>query len=321
MKPFRRWIALCLCIAHLCPVSARAAQTGRPPVDTLCVVSQTDNAFRGHSFDYHGSSFSFGGCGPASIGNALIGTLGVTDHDTAVSLVRELMMLMADDPPTQRIAPYRLSVLTNPQKLEKYPALSSALTDYEGRVHYARSRFPIHEMQTILTDNDPALFVTQMTLKKDDWNWIRDAVDMLYALGCHDAKLCVGFLGGGTEGTSAPFKNGEYGHYVTLCIPVDEFRQSGVLYLFDSLPRALEEERGLNDEHFDSIYPFASRTKVARKAYNPLLDAWSITRISDSVLRFSPVEHCPANWEETQQHLSLLRTFGTGVVMLACQVP
>lgn len=318
MMLFRCRIALFLCVALLLCCTAVHAEPAT--MESLSVISQMDVAFRARSFDYTGSGFMFGGCGPSSISNALIGTLGITEHDDAVTLVHDLLYLMTEDPFHKRIVPGRLSTLAKSQQLKKFPFLHDLLSEYEGHIFYQQKRFTVEDIQSALSDATPALFVGQTGMKPADWDWVRDVVEMLYESGYKSTRLCIGFLGGGTSTTSAPFNSGTSGHYITFCIPVDEFLESGTFYLLDSLPRALDGEGPADGKHFYAVYAFASTSSFTRKTHQAFLDAWTVTRINDSVLRLTPAEaQQEPDWEKASQRLSLLKVYGTGVIMLACQ--
>lgn len=127
--------------------------------------------------------------------------------------------------------------------------------------------------------------------------------------------MSIGFLSGGTSGTTGPFRSGASGHYITLCIPVDEFYESGTVYLFDSLPRSMDNEDYETDERFFAAYAFNGNTSRARE----LKSQWSINRISDTVLKLSPIGGKPAEWQEQEYQLSLLEVYDTGIAFLACK--
>lgn len=178
MKWFRQWTALLLCCALL---SGGAA--GASGIDTLSVLSQMDERLLGDAFQYRGMDLRFGGCGPSSVTNALIGTLNVTDFKTAASLLYDVMHFMSSDPSQHDIDSDRLWALGDQQRLERFATLSGLLAAYQGHIQTLSRRFNGDDIRRVLDDGAPTLFISRTTIGKKDWSWLRDIVELLYTGG------------------------------------------------------------------------------------------------------------------------------------------
>lgn len=285
----RRLVA-CL-LAIMCLTGATALAAG--PYD-LAILSQWDERFYDNDFYYNDNQFRFGGCGPASVTNALVAVLDVTDQDLAAGMERDVMYLLTDHRPAHNtINIARLSYLNSadgPLALDpRYPSLNQALLEYNGRFIYDGLNVTAVDIEEALgyLDGSKALYHGTMA-KSNFWPGLVEIVDLLMSCGYQNSLIVVGFLSAGTETTAGPFRSGTAGHYLSLYIHVQEFAQAGTFYVLDSFPRALEDEPcGTRDATYNYTYDFVN-TSSRPSALAAFTENFELERIQPTVLRVLP---------------------------------
>ena len=121
---------------------------------------------------------------------------------------------------------------------------------------------------------------------QNEWDYIIEIVNTLYKYRKYDTNLIFAHIAGGTITTDAPFRSGKAGHYMTFTINVKDFYENGTIYLLDSLPRALENEKIGEGTRYKTYYDFVSDKKTFKEFNN----VYNVTRVSDNVLKIELTE-------------------------------
>ena len=271
-----------------------AALPAHADVEDLAILSQWDERFFGHEFRYNNIYFRFGGCGPASVANSLIAALGVTDQDLAAGILYDLLYLLTQNKPvSNKVQIAHLSCLRSvngqpPVLDERYPALDQAIADFDGLFLYDDGLLTPEKLEAVLPELEgrKAIYHGSLT-SKNRWAALYGLVETLIDTGHQDATIVVGFIGGGTTGTSAPFRSGNAGHYLGLYFPVESFSQTGVYYVLDSQPRALFGESYGDDTVYPRIYDFVGKQK-ASTSLDRFNQHFEVERVQPTILRVLP---------------------------------
>lgn len=330
MKPLRKAFPVLL-LALMCLAPHGYAQEANPVderMQRLSVLSQRDEAIG--ELAYHTATVQRRGCMPVSIVNGLIASFGVTDRETAIGLVQEVLSLLVPrgsrgkEPVDLLNLPALLDPALRADEREAYPNLARTVGAYPGDVRVSQAQLGAREVLERLDGaQTPLMFVSRMVVYPD-WT---DAVALMMALhgmGMDDATLCLACAGAGTETSGAPLRSGKSGHYLTVLFHVGTFAESGTVYVLDSLPRALAGESyapyGQPDE-MHAQYAFVQDSQ--ENAFNRNFTA---VRISPTVIRLSltktALEALHAEPEETAlaRRVKLMKPlilFGPCVMMLS----
>lgn len=285
----RRLTACLLALLLLAAVPARAAE-----VADLAILSQWDERFYDQTYRYNNNFFRYGGCGPAAVTNALIAALDVTDQDQAADLLLDVMRLLTNGKQKKsRIQIAWMSYLnfTKPSQItdERYPTLNQLLRDFGGYILYNNGYITPESLEDALSllGNYKALYHGSLG-KTDHWANLCAMAKLLMDSGHGDATIVVGLLGAGTSTNIAPFRSGDSGHYLSICLPVQEFCETGVFYVLDSMPRALEGEPYGLDLTYMIPYDFVGEQKFLRSLarFNEL---FTVERVQTTILRVRPI--------------------------------
>lgn len=252
----------------------------------LSVMSQQAEPFT--YIPYFKTTISSGGCGPASIGNALIVHLGVTDEDTAVDIIAEVAKRMINSrgkPIVFSNYPRLFNAADLAERPKSYPALSRLIGQYPGRILVHTDDLLDGEVVARLIA-DPASrpdLIAGKSSVNSGWHNVAGAALALHEAGFDNATIGVSFVGAGTKNTHGPLRTSGVGHYVSACIHVGTFVESGSVYILDSLPRALEGELFGNEYEYGLAYRFVDSYVNA-----DFREMFTTLRISPSVVKLTP---------------------------------
>ena len=286
----RRLTACLLALLMLAAVPAHAAE-----VADLAILSQWDERFFEQDFMYTGNHFRFSGCGPASVANALIAVLDVTDHDAATAIARDVLYLLTRDQPNRtRMQINHLSYLnfTDPAQIAdpRYPALNQALRDFGGLILYSEKNVTAATLSDTLAKLNGRKALYHGTLPNSDrWARICGMIRVLLDSGREDAMIVLAFQGAGTETTMGPFRSGTAGHYLSVCVPLREFCETGAFYVLDSLPRVLDgEDYAPNQLPYMLKYDFAG-PQTYFGSLRDFNEFFAVDRIKNTIVRVRPI--------------------------------
>ncbi len=284
----RRW----LCFVLLCLLMA----TPGARAETLpAAISQRDVRFHTGEYRYGDRAFRENGCGPASLTNALVAALRITDEDQAAALLLDMMRLLCapEDTSMVKLQLFRLGYLTDllhaPDRYGTgYPALRQALEEWGGQLIWLEKRITAEDVAAWIAEPCPVPRLVLGTLSKTDrWHTLCEMADILDQAGYGDARLVVGHLAAGTEDTQGPFRSGKVGHYVCLSIAPDEFCRTSTFDVLDSQPRALDgEEAGANTPYL-RLYGFTGGTS-ARRDLRDFRSGFTVERLQTAMVRITP---------------------------------
>lgn len=302
----RRFIACLMAFTCLFAVSARAA--GLPDVADLPIVSQWDDRFQDETFRYGTTYFRYGGCGPSSITNGIIAALGVTDQEMAAGLLHDVLFLLSKNQPTKNRAQVSyISYLSATQGQldapnERYSFLNQAVRDFGGSIIYHNRYISAKTLPDLLpaAGGGPAVLHGSFT-SDNRWTAMRELIQALTDSGYEDARIVLSFLGAGTADTRSPFRSGTAGHYLSICISMAEFLQTGEFYVLDSLPRALFGEDYGEGKEFITSYDFVGKQSILF----PLDDFNSffrVERVTPTIVRVVPTGEAKRNVKSAQQN-------------------
>lgn len=296
-------------------------------LEPLQIISQRDPKFNDAAYRYvRREPFSKNGCGPASIHNALAVSFGITDETVSSEVLKELMHLLAvgHNPAEFGLSYHRIQDLLTADA-ELYPALTE-LIGRANRVCYVGTVTAGKVMQEVQTDADDLFLMGRINLNTAMGELV-DLSDALCEAGYPDATIAICDVSAGNESTKAPFCMGEQGHFIALMVMAGEFRSDGTIYILDSCPRALRDEK-LNDLYLTRYYfaestylPGFRQTYVATRV-KPTVIQCSLNESSLSELRSLQAD--AGNHEDGAKALrstrirfaSYVKTFGTGTLML-----
>lgn len=287
----RRLTACLMALLMLAAVPARAAETA-----DLAILSQWDERLFDQDFQYDGNHFRFNGCGPASVANALVAAMGITDGDTAVGITRDLMRVLTKNRPNKtkmQIAHLSYLDFPDPSRIaadELYPTLHQSLRDFGGPILYAGGNVKAKTLEDTLTLLGGRKALYHGTLSGNDrWASLIAMARVLLDNGYEDTAIVVGYLGAGTAKTKGPFRSGTAGHYLGIYIPVKEFSETGVFYVLDSLPRALDGEAyGSNGEPFMLKYDFTGSQRYFG-SLEEFKQYFAVDRVKQTIVRARPI--------------------------------
>lgn len=271
-----------------------AAPVRAAEVDGLAVLSQWDERFYDSAFRYNHNYFRFGGCFPASAANGVIAALGVTDQDQAAGILRDMLYLLTKNSPVQqKVQITRMSYLNlEPGEApanERYPTLNQALQDFGGLIRYTDAYLNAERLEQALSEIAGQKAIYHGALARDGlWPNLCAMVETLIDAGYEDATMVVASIGAGTVNTRAPFRSGTAGHYLCIYLPVKSFSETGVFYVLDSMPRALEGEPFADDMLYKFSYDF-----IGRQNYSTSLDdfnaRFTVKRVVPTIVRVEPI--------------------------------
>lgn len=298
----RRLTAYFLALLCLFSVPAHAAD-----IADLAILSQWDERFQTEEFRYLSSSFRYNGCGPASVANGLIAALDVTDQDLAAGIMRDVLYLLTKSTPKKRKMQIAfIGYLNFNQGIfiadERYPSINQALLDFGGAIRY----YDVKINAQTLPDMIPRVGINPVILHgsladADRWTNLRAIIQTLTDAGYEDARIVLSFLGAGVTSTQAPFRSGTSGHYLSICIPMASFLQTGQFYVLDSLPRALFDEPYGLEETFLVQYDFVGPQKymTSLKGFNALFE---VERVTPTIVRVVPKDEALQAVESAEEN-------------------
>lgn len=285
----RRLTACLLALLMLAAIPAAHAVE----VSDLAILSQWDERFYSNEYRYNNNYFRFGGCGPSSIANGLIASLGVTDQDLAAGILLDVMNLLTNSTPaTRAIQAAAINVLdfdgAIPEDFSaRYPSLSAALNDFGGKCVPVSGFMDAAKLKELLPwyIGRPTMYLSSLE-RTHLWENLCAMSEILMNMGLDEAAIVVHYTGAGTASTNGPFRSGTAGHYLSLCIRVKDFCENGVFYVLDSFPRALEGEAYGPDTPFGVAYDFVGRqSRASLASFNELFE---VTRIQPTILQVQP---------------------------------
>lgn len=242
----------------------------------LAIINQKDPAFKTNEYKYNGHYFWENGCGPASIANALIAGLGITDEETAAKILLDVLNTMSSNHKEYTIN------LNNYTYLATHGRVLPQLYE-QGGWKVVCYKVPVtYETLVSLTNDNPILIFSKA---KNESYW-ETVFNYIKALKETSATIYIVRIGAGTSSVSGPLAQGQAGHYITLAIPVNEFLVNGSIYLLDSMPCALTGEPYGSKEYYHTRYPFVSNPRGHKK----FLDTYGIERVSPEIIRFYLLE-------------------------------
>ena len=283
---YRRLTALMLAVL-LCTLSVAASAAGYAD---LATISQRDERFATWESRYRGSTYRSSGCGPSSISNAFIISLGVTNPDTAKLVTEEVLNLLCypDKPIDTEIVPGRMINL-NPgheKWMSRFPTVKELLSAWN--VSYIEKVISPDalalELEAPLTA--PRLMIGRFS---DDYRWqyLYEMSVMLRDAGHEDAIITLAHLSAGNLMSSGAFRSGNAGHFVCLSVPVKEFLEEGAVYLVDSLPRAIDGETYGFEQFYPIAYDFHGK-ESSRGEMKAFIRACQAERVIPTTLRITP---------------------------------
>ena len=264
-------------------------------VSNLATISQYDERFYGSDFNYNNNYLRFGGCYPSSVTNALIAALDVTDDELAMGMLWDVLHLLTNgNPGTRQAQLAHLRYLNFSAREisagdEKYPALSEALIDFGGSIHYQEGYVEPEHLAAFIEENGDQLAIFHGSFARAEfWPYLCEMAEVLFAADRTDATIVVAGIGAGTVTTRAPFRSGEAGHYLSLYFPIQEFSRDGNFYVLDSFPRALEGETYGPNGDYAVTYDFIDKQKYATSldAFN---ERFTVSRVTPTIVRIDPI--------------------------------
>lgn len=288
----RRFFALLTAFLILFAPLARA---DLGDVADLAILSQWDERFQDETFRYGTAYFRYGGCGPASVANGIIAALDITDQDQAAGILRDVLYLLTKSlPKKNRVFISHLNYLTATKGVltelnERYPWLNRAVRDFGGTILYHNGFINAKTLPALLpTANDIPVVIHGDFTSDNRWTTIREVIQTLTDAGYEDARIVLAFLPAGTYDTQSPFRSGTVGHYLSICVPMADFLETGEFYVLDSLPRALYKEAFGQDETFITQYDFAGPQKFFNSLdeFNTL---FRVERVTDTIVKPVPI--------------------------------
>lgn len=325
---------LTACLMAFLLFSAALPARAHAYVRDLATLSQYDERFYSSDFNYNNNYLRFGGCYPSSVTNALIGALDVTNEDLAMGMLWDVMHLLTNGIPATRRA--QLSYLryldfTTEQIAagdERYPALSEALIDFGGSIHYHSGYVEPEHLAAFLEKRGDERTIFHGSFARDEfWPYLCEMAEVLFAAEEWNATIVVAGIGAGTVTTRAPFRSGEAGHYLSLYFPIWEFSANGTFYVLDSFPRALEGEPYGPGEEYLLTYDFIDRQKYAT-SLDSFNERFSVNRVTPTIVRVDPINEAMDDFYDAINndadlpliallpHLSYATFFGTSHIFI-----
>lgn len=303
-------------------------------MEELATLSQYDDRFNGRDFMYNNNYLRYGGCYPSSVTNALIAALDVTNEDLAMGMLWDVMHLLTNGNPATRqaqLAYLRYLNFTADEIAagdEQYPALSEALIDFGGPIHYHEGYVePEHVAAFIEQNGDQRAVFHGSFARSEFWPYLCEMAEVLFATKHWDATIVVAGIGAGTVTTRAPFRSGEAGHYLSLYFPIRDFSANGTFYVLDSFPRALEDEPYGLDQSYTVTYDFIDKQKYAT-SLDGFNERFAVTRVLPTIVQVDPINEAYENFNDAINndedmpllallpHLTYATFFGTSHIFL-----
>lgn len=298
----------------------------------VCILRQSDRALRKAAFMYHSQSFVDAGCTPASISNALAMIFGVTDHDQAVTLLRETMSMLSNG--NYKNSGCNLSLFNKMNKTGGIPewnglsgteVLGPLVTAYAGDILFVDQSMTIEETMEQLLASPHMLLLSRRTLA-DDWSWLPILARALSDAGLGDARITLMQYSVGTNALLSPLCLSDQGHYISFYLQVDEYNTDGTIYMLDSIVRAVSLEE-FYDHISNQTYPYidSKNQRYREIAFNANFD---LRRIADNTVQISlkyPLQRemlslsPEARMAAMAERLSSMGLYGYGVI--AIQLP
>lgn len=298
------------------------------------ILSQFDQRFDNNDYAYVRHHFWENGCLPSSVTNALAAAFGSSEISTP-ALLKEVMTLLAPNhnPRQNAVDIKRLSYLYEGGRDSAYPTLNGFLDNVSSITHVESDLSAPALLERLTAQGDSRVALTfNLTIRKN-WERVLEITDALYNAGYHDARLVLCNITVGTPGTVAPFRSvGAAGHYASLFFSVREFYESGVFYLLDSYPRALDGEVYGKGNLYAAKYAFVNTDAPGFQAFNALYQVahvtptvvkvallpdslGALTALADDPTR-TAAELAAARLEMRLNQLSPCMFYGTGVAFL-----
>lgn len=248
-------------------------------------IYQKDPRFS--ALPYDTTLFSVRGCAPSSIANMVIAAFDVTDADIAAQIVDDTLWVLCPGKSYRRrpIDQNKLGNLLSPQKMaeqaERYPGLAASVGQYSGTVDFTLDDFTLERVQQAIADHSESRYMTTGRISvRDSWEDVIRILHALHDAGEDDAMLLLAYAGAGTASGTAPLRTSSNGHYLTLCLPVRQFMETGRLYVLDSMPRALFGEEYRPGLAYRRCYAFVE--EAPDKGFNARFTA---ARIRPEIIR------------------------------------
>lgn len=258
-------------------------------------ISQRDLRFHTGEYRYGDRAFRENGCGPASLTNALLASLHITDEDQAAALLLDMLHLLCapEDASMVKLQLFRLGYLTDlnnaPDRYGTgYPALSETLEAWGGQLTWSQQRMTADDLAELIATpcSSPRLVLGTLS-KTDRWRTLCEMADLLDQAGYDDACIVVGHLAAGTEDTQGPFRSGKVGHYVCLSISPGEFCRTSIFDVLDSQPRALDGEAAGANTPYLRLYGFTGGSS-ARRDLREFRNGFTVERLQVAMVRITP---------------------------------
>lgn len=248
-------------------------------------IYQKDPRFE--KLPYDTTLFSVRGCAPSSMANMVIAAFDVQDADIAAQIVDDTLWVLCPGKSYRRrpIDQNKLSNLLSPQQMldqaERYPGLAASVGQYGGAIDFTLDDFTLERVQQAIAGHAEDKYMTTGRISvRESWEDVIRILHALHAAGEDDALLILAYAGAGTASGTAPLRTSSNGHYLTLCLPVRQFIETGRLYVLDSMPRALFGEEYRPGLAYRRCYAFVE--EAPDKGFNARFTA---ARIRPEIIR------------------------------------
>lgn len=343
-----RMLCAMLVLALLCAAAEADTEDGRRAdlqeyLTHINFIYQYDEEWQHTAYLYSGDKFKRTGCAPSSVTNALEIAFDVEDDATTRKLLKDVLQLLSGNrKPSESVID--LDYFVNMQaragkaewdKLYVRRTMTELLAEFGGDILFDTEKFTADEALSAMRAATPTMLLARVSLY-EEWSWLANVVETLCDAGYENAVFIFCNVGTGPVRYSGPFCLGEDGHYVTLCLQAGEFRDSGTLYMIDSVPRAVR--RG--EEGFASAYYFASGTAASKRDCADFLQNFTAEHLTRSVVKLAMTDTARAQILEmrmdknlsdqarrsavvavTDETMSAMRIFGQGMCILKLMEP
>ena len=256
----------------------------------LAILAQRDERLAG--VVYAESTLKERGCGPMSVTNAVVGCLGVQDEAQAVSMAQEMTQLLVRRERRGRgymhisLLESALDPEARQAQKEDFPTMAAVMGSFPGVVSYTDGKINERRLKAAARLGKTKLFIGRAYIQ-ENWDYIISLVRMLHEAGRDDIVLYLAQCDAGKKRHGTPLRYGDSGHYLSLAVPVGALWNDGLLYVLDSLPRAIQGEEVSSESVYHVRYPFVDQNTVNDKRFRSVFCA---SRVSPTVIRLSPTQ-------------------------------
>ena len=278
----KRLFLVLVCVFFVFPAQA---ETSEAYLSSLDILSQLDARLDNGSYRYNGKPFRQNGCQPASIANALLASFGDTSIDAAEFLLETLRILSpGNNPNSGLIHTSQIRYLTDGAPHDRYPLVNQQIASMDHLIATPYILETDKLLEQIQELGSTRFMLTSKYSLKAHWDWLVDFTEALNDAGYGHMRYAHACLGAGTPGTNAPFRAaGASGHYIAVYLQVQEFCETGTLYLLDSFPRALEGEPYGEGELYPKPYEFCIARNAKQLAH--FTNVYDVERVTSTVLK------------------------------------